>query len=398
MDDIQVMICDDSALMRNLIGRIVDETTGMAVCGKAENGQDLIEKLKTTKPDVILLDIEMPVMTGLQFLKKRNELHLDVPVVILSSVATEGAAVTIECLELGASDFITKPGASVTLKINEVTNEIIEYVASYGGAYAIMHGKRIPDPEFFTHQIKLKEAERFVIKKKGEETAKSVSITKNDVVPSSWFQPKVKEPVVIKPEREGGKIEIIAIGISTGGPNALRDVFKAIDPDLKQPILVVQHMPAGFTAEFANSLDNICPLKVTEAKDGEPILGGHVYIAPGSYHMFVDHKPLGNFIKLSQDDPRNGHRPSCDVLFESVANIYKNHALGVIMTGMGRDGAAQITEMRKKGAWTLGQNKESSIVYGMPKVAFEMGGVQKQVALQQMAGEISKLAKEHLNI
>ena len=398
MDDIQVMICDDSALMRNLIGRIVDETTGMTVCGKAENGQDLIEKLKTTKPDVILLDIEMPVMTGLQFLKKRNELHLDVPVIILSSVATEGAAVTIECLELGASDFITKPGASVTLKINEVTNEIIEYVASYGGAYAIMHGKTIPEPEFFTHQIKLKEAERFVIKKKGEETAKSVSITKNDVVPSTWFQPKVKEPVVIKPEREGGKIEIIAIGISTGGPNALREVFKAIDPNLKQPILVVQHMPAGFTAEFANSLNNICPLPVSEAKDGEPILGGHIYIAPGSYHMFVEHKPLGNFIKLSQDDPRNGHRPSCDVLFESVANIYKNHALGVIMTGMGRDGAAQITEMRKKGAWTLGQTKESSIVYGMPKVAFEMGGVQKQVALQDMAGEISKLAKEHLSI
>lgn len=395
MDDISVMICDDSALMRNLIGRIVDETTGLTVCGKAENGQDLIEKLKTVKPDVILLDIEMPVMTGLQFLRKRQELHLDVPVIILSSVATEGAAVTIECLELGASDFITKPGSSVTLKIGDVTNEIIEYVASYGGAYAIMHGKKIPDPEFFTHQIKLKEAERFVIKKKGEETAKAVSITKSDVVPATWFQPKVKEPVVIKPEREGGKIEIIAIGISTGGPNALRDVFKDIDPNLKQPILVVQHMPAGFTAEFANSLNNICPLEVTEAKDGEPILGGHIYIAPGSFHMFVEHKPLGNFIKLSQDEPRNGHRPSCDVLFESVANIYKNHALGVIMTGMGRDGAAQITEMRKKGAWTLGQNKDSSIVYGMPKVAFEMGGVQKQVALADMANEISTLAKEH---
>lgn len=395
MDDISVMICDDSALMRNLIGRIVDETTGMTVCGKAENGQDLIEKLKTAKPDVILLDIEMPVMTGLQFLRKRQELRLDVPVIILSSVATEGAAVTIECLELGASDFITKPGGSVTLKISDVTNEIIEYVASYGGAYAIMHGKQIPDPEFFSHQIKLKEAERFVIQKKGEETAKSVSITKADVVPSSWFQPKPKQPVVIVPEREGGKIEIIAIGISTGGPNALREVFKAIDPKLKQPVLVVQHMPAGFTAEFANSLNNICPLPVSEAKDGEPILGGHIYIAPGSYHMFVEHKPLGNFIKLSQDEPRNGHRPSCDVLFESVAKIYQNKALGVIMTGMGRDGAAQITEMRKKGAWTLGQNKESSIVYGMPKVAFEMGGVQKQVALADMAGEISRLAKEH---
>ena len=155
-------------------------------------------------------------------------------------------------------------------------------------------------------------------------------------------------------------------------------------------------MPAGFTAEFANSLNNICPLPVTEAKDGEPVLGGHIYIAPGSYHMFVEHKPLGNFIKLSQDEPRNGHRPSCDVLFESIAEIYKNHALGVIMTGMGRDGAAQITEMRKKGAWTLGQNKDTSIVYGMPKVAFELGGVQKQVALKDMAGEISKLAKEHL--
>ena len=396
MDDISVMICDDSALMRNLIGRIVDETTGMTVCGKAENGQDLIDKLKTAKPDIILLDIEMPVMTGLQFLRKRNELKLDIPVVILSSVATEGAAVTIECLELGASDFITKPGGSVTLKIGDVTNEIIEYIASYGGAYAAMHGKSIPDPEFFHHQIKLKEAERFVIKKKGEETAKAVSITKADVVPSTWFQPKVKEPVVITPEREGGKIEIIAIGISTGGPNALRDVFKAIDPKLKQPVLVVQHMPAGFTAEFANSLNNICPLPVTEAKDGEPILDGHIYIAPGSYHMFVEHKPIGNFIKLSQDEPRNGHRPSCDVLFESIANIYKNHALGVIMTGMGRDGAAQITEMRKKGAWTLGQDKESSIVYGMPKVAFELGGVQKQVPLASMAGEISSLAKEHL--
>ena len=395
MDDISVMICDDSALMRNLIGKIIDDTTGMTVCGKAENGQDLIEKLKTAKPDVILLDIEMPIMTGLQFLRKRQELHLDVPVIILSSVATEGAAVTIECLELGASDFITKPGSSVTLKIGDVTNEIIEYIASYGGAYAIMHGKQIPDPEFFSHQIKLKEAERFVIKKKGEETAKAVSITKADVVPSSWFQPKVKEPVVITPEREGGKIEIIAIGISTGGPNALRDVFKEIDPNIKQPILVVQHMPAGFTKEFANSLNNICPLPVKEAEDGEPILDGHVYIAPGSYHMFVEHKPIGNFIKLSQDDPRNGHRPSCDVLFESIANIYKNHALGVSMTGMGRDGAAQITEMRKKGAWTLGQNKETSIVYGMPKVAFEMGGVQKQVALENMADEISTLAKEH---
>ncbi|MCH5293310.1 MAG: chemotaxis response regulator protein-glutamate methylesterase [Treponema sp.] len=398
MDTISVMICDDSALMRNLIGRIVDETGGLTVCGKAQDGQDLLDQLTkgNAKPDVILLDIEMPRMNGIEFLKKRKELRIDVPVIILSSVATEGASVTIQCLELGASDFITKPGGSaVTLRIGDVTTEIVEYIASYGGSYAVMHGKQIPIPEFFSQQIKLKEAERFVIQKKGEEAAKAASIKKDDVVPQSWFQQKPKEPVVVTPVRGGGKIEIIAIGISTGGPNALRDVFKMIDPRLKQPILVVQHMPAGFTKEFASSLNSICPLEVSEAVDGEPILNGHVYIAPGSYHMFVEHRPLGNFIKLSQDAQRNGHRPSCDVLFESVAKIYQNRALGVIMTGMGRDGAAEIAEMRRQGAWTLGQDQASSIVYGMPKVAFEMGGVQKQVPLKQMADEISRLAREH---
>ena len=396
MDDIQVFVCDDSALMRNLIGRIVDETSGMSVLGKAENGEDLLEKLKTQKPDVILLDIEMPKMNGIEFLKKRKELKIPIPVIILSSIATEGAAVTMQCLSLGASDFITKPGASsVTLKIGDVSKDIIEYVAAYGGAYAAVSGKQVYDADFFAHQIKLKEAEKAVIAKKGETAAKAASITKNDVLPSTWFVQKPKEPVVIKPEREGGRIDIIAIGISTGGPNALRDVFKMIDPNVKQPILVVQHMPAGFTKEFATSLNALCPLEVSEAVDGERILNGHVYIAPGGYHMFVEHRNLGNFIKLSQEPPRNGHRPSCDVLFESIAKNYSNHALGVIMTGMGRDGAQELAEMRKKGAWTLGQDKESSIVYGMPKVGFELGGVQKQVSLMDMADEISRLALEH---
>ncbi|MCI5605832.1 MAG: chemotaxis response regulator protein-glutamate methylesterase [Treponema sp.] len=398
MDDISVLICDDSALMRNLIGRIVDDYEGLKVAGKAENGQDLLNKIPELKPDVILLDIEMPVMNGVEFLKERKARKIDIPVIILSSIATEGAAVTMQCLDLGASDFITKPGgSSVTLKISDVSNEIVEYIAAYGGAYANSKGKQIPDPDYFHHQIKLKEAERFVIQKKGEEAAKANIIKKTDLTTSSlWSAPKKKEPVNLVPEREGGKIDLIAIGISTGGPNALREVFKMIDPHLKQPILVVQHMPAGFTQEFAASLNNICPLTVTEAKDGEPIVGGHVYIAPGGYHMLVEDRALGKFIKLNQEDQRNGHRPSVDVLFESVAGIYKNHALGVIMTGMGKDGAAQLAEMRKKGAWTLGQDQESCIVYGMPKVAFEMGGVQKQVPLKKMADEISALAREHL--
>ena len=397
MDKISVLICDDSALMRNLIGRIIADYEGLEVVGKAENGKDLLEKIPLYKPDVILLDIEMPVMTGVQFLEKRRELKIDIPVIILSSIATEGASVTMRCLELGASDFITKPGgSSVTLKISDVSSDIIEYVSSYGGSYAALHGKRVPDPDFFSHQIKLKAAAQFVAQKKGEDVARLAAVTKAEFpATTSWMAPRNKEPAVIIPEREGGHIEIIAIGISTGGPNALRDVLPHISPDLKQPILIVQHMPAGFTAEFAESLDRICPLTVTEAKDGEPILSGHVYIAPGNYHMTVEKRSISAAIRLNQNELRNGHRPSADELFESIARCYQNKALGVIMTGMGRDGAAQLTEMRKKGAWTLGQDAQSCIVYGMPKVAWEMGGVQKQVPLEKLADEINALAKEH---
>lgn len=398
MDKISVLICDDSALMRNLIGRIISDYDGFEIAGKAENGQDLLDKIPVLKPDVILLDIEMPVMTGVQFLEKRRALHIDIPVIILSSIATEGASVTMRCLELGAADFITKPGgSSVTLKINEVSSEIIEYVSSYGGSYAAMHGKLVPSPDYFSHQIKLKAAAKFVAQKKGEDAAKLAGISKTEFVPpASWSAPHKKEPVVITPEREGGRIEIIAIGISTGGPNALREVLAKIDPNLKQPVLIVQHMPAGFTAEFADSLNHICPLTVTEAKDGEPVLNSHVYIAPGDYHMVVEKRAIGSIIHLNQNELRNGHRPSADALFESVAANYQNKALGVIMTGMGRDGAAQLAEMRRKGAWTLGQDAESSIVYGMPKVAWEMGGVQKQVALSNVADEINRLAREHI--
>ena len=405
MENISVAICDDSALMRNLIGRIIEETEGLSICFKAQNGQDLLDKLSSEKekPDVILLDIEMPVMTGVQFLQERRSRGINVPVIVISSIATEGAAVTMQCLSLGASDFVTKPGGtSVSLKIGDVSRDIVENIASYGGRYARRHGKNVYDPEFFDHQLKLKEAEKFVQEKKGSDSLKSTSLAasekpENKLPPSAMWRPyKPKEKVDIKPLRDGGKIEVIAIGISTGGPNALRDVFKAIDAELKQPVLVVQHMPAGFTKEFAASLNSICPLTVTEAVDGELILNGHVYIAPGNKHILVEHHATGNIIKLSDAEQRNGHRPSADVLFESVAKVYQNRALGVIMTGMGRDGAAERAEMRKQGAWTLGQDQDSSIVYGMPRVAWELGGVQKQVPLQSMAAEISAIAKEHL--
>lgn len=400
MEDIRVAICDDSALMRNLIGRIISETEGLVVAGKAVNGQDLLDHINEFKADIILLDVEMPIMNGVQFLKERKNKKIDVPVLILSSIATEGASVTMECLSLGASDFITKPGGSVSLKITEVSDEIIEAVAAYGGAYAMMHGKSVYEPDFFHNQIKFKAAQKFVQQKKGDNAtpvqgSEPAAPVKSFASSSFWQPSKPKQKQDVTALRDSGRIEAICIGISTGGPNALRDVLKDISPEMKQPILIVQHMPAGFTQEFARSLNSICPLEVTEAKDGEPIFGGHVYIAPGSHHILIEKRPIGNIIRLSEDAPRNGHRPSADVLFESCAAVYQNRALGVIMTGMGKDGAAQLTEMRKQGAWTLGQDEKTSIVYGMPRVAWEMGAVQKQVPLNEMAAAINKLAKEH---
>jgi two-component system chemotaxis response regulator CheB len=201
-----------------------------------------------------------------------------------------------------------------------------------------------------------------------------------------------RSAATVTPLRSEGRIEIIAIGISTGGPNALRDVFSAIRPNVPQPIVVVQHMPAGFTAEFAASLDHICPLTVKEAEDGEILRNARVYIAPGNHHVLVSRSGADMAVNLSDAPLRNGHRPSADVLFESVAKEYQNRALGVIMTGMGSDGARALAEMRRQGAWTLGQDEASSIVYGMPKVAWELGGVQRQVPLADMAEEISALA------
>ena len=394
MDNIEVLVCDDSALMRNLISRIVDETEGMNVCGTAMNGKFALQKIPFLKPDLILLDIEMPEMTGVQFLEERKKRGMDIPVVILSSIATKGAAVTMQCLELGASDFITKPSGSISSNIASVSSAIIEKIASYGGKYARKNGKNIPLTETFVKQAKLREAEA-AAKKEGIIDKIAPAGLCQETFSPGLFTSERKEPEVIVPLREPGRIEVVAIGISTGGPNALREVFAHLDPKFSRPILVVQHMPAGFTKEFAASLDKICPLSVKEAEDRDEIHPGQIYIAPGNFHIVVEKSTLCNVIRLSSADLRNGHRPSADWLFESVAKIYQNRALGVIMTGMGRDGAVQLAEMRKQGAWTLGQDEESSIVYGMPRVAYELGAVQKQVSLENMANEMNTLVREH---
>ncbi len=373
MANIKVLVVDDSALMRNIISQIVVKSDGLEVADKASNGQEALEKIKSCKPDIVVLDIQMPVMDGIEFLKTRKNLQIDIPVIVLSSVATRGTALTMQCLELGAVDFVTKPNAGDSTDLKTLAEILSQMLVSYGQKY-----------------IRTRDTlSRLAVQTTGKTTINSIQKTFEQKLTS---KPTAPIPGVTT-NKTPGKIEIIAIGISTGGPNALREVFAKIDPSIRQPILVVQHMPAGFTQEFATSLNGICPLEVTEAKDGETLTAGHIYIAPGSKHMYIKRTGVGAKICLSEDAPRNGHRPSADVLFESVAKEYQNKALGVIMTGMGNDGAKELVEMRKQGAHTIGQDEESSIVYGMPRVAYEMGAVQKQVSLENMAQAISCLAK-----
>ncbi|MDA3940906.1 MAG: chemotaxis response regulator protein-glutamate methylesterase [Spirochaetia bacterium] len=367
MKDISVMICDDSALMRNLIGRIIDEADGLVLAGKAMNGKFLLDKIPRLNPDIILLDLEMPEMNGIEFLKERKRLNIGIPVVILSSIAVRGARVTMDALSLGASDFILKPSGSISEDIHVVRDRIVATLQAYGkksGKGSVPHQANVNTKQF---ESSLPE---------------KLKLDKNPPVSSSI------------PREKGGNIDIVAIGISTGGPNALRLVLADIDPDFPVPIVIVQHMPAGFTTEFAKSLDRICPLDVKEVTDGDVLAKGRIFIAPGNFHIEVVKKKLATVIHTSSADLVNGHRPSADVLFSSVAESYGGNSLAVIMTGMGRDGASEIGTIYAKGGITVGQDEESSIVYGMPKVAAERGFIEYVVSINDMAATLNKLVNE----
>jgi two-component system, chemotaxis family, protein-glutamate methylesterase/glutaminase len=363
-------------LMRNLISRIVDSTPGLRTVDKAMNGVFALQKIPRCQPDIIVLDIEMPEMNGIEFLKERQRLGIDIPVVILSSVARSGAQVTMEALSLGAVDFITKPSGSVSSDIHTVAGELSRMLVAYGSQYQREKGR---ESTHYSYEA----PERMFDAVEAVPHAQSRPLLKS--VPKT-------EPA--KPVRSPGPTEIVVIGISTGGPNALREVFAHIAADLGKPVVVVQHMPAGFTEEFAASLDRICPLEVKEAADGDVLKPGRVLIAPGDWHVTVEKRSLAGIVRVNQDPPENGHRPSADVLFRSVAREYGNRALAVIMTGMGKDGALELGSIYREGGVTLGQDEGSSVVYGMPKVAFEMGNVMEQVPLNRMAERISALARE----
>jgi len=374
-DEISVLIVDDSALMRNLIGHMIEDTPGLVVAEKAMNGLFALQKIPRCNPDVIVLDLEMPEMNGIEFLRERKNRNIDIPVVILSSIAAKGAEVTMEALSLGASDFIQKPSGSISEDIHVVKETLVTKLLGYGGSYRRKLGRKVLTPSEYKPKTPSDKVSDIAVHFKLAAAA-----------PSSPGTPPPRS-------RNPASTEIIAIGISTGGPDALRVVFAQLDADLKVPIVVVQHMPAGFTNEFAKSLDRICPLDVKEAADGDEVRPGRILIAQGNKHLEVEKKVSGSVVRLSDSPQVSGHRPSADVLFASVAMSYSNHALGVIMTGMGRDGAQHLGTMYKEGAITIGQDEASAVVYGMPRVAYELGHVMEQVSLNNMARRICDVAK-----
>ncbi|MDR0785874.1 MAG: chemotaxis response regulator protein-glutamate methylesterase [Treponema sp.] len=383
-DEVKVLIVDDSALMRNLIGRMIEDTPGLAVADKAMNGRFALDKIPRCNPDIICLDIEMPEMNGIEFLKERKKRGIKIPVVVLSSVTAKGAEVTMQALALGASDFIQKPSGSISGDIHTVKDNLTSVLLGYGGQYRRLQGLKLTRIDYTQKRASL-----------STRTSAHPDSTQPSYVKSADGL-SIPPPGTAKrptPLRKPGKTDIIAIGISTGGPDALRVVFAKLDVDLKVPIVVVQHMPPGFTMEFARSLDRICPLDVKEAAEGDAIIPGRILIAQGNKHLEVEKRASGGVVHLTDTPIVSGHRPSADVLFASVAKFYGNHALGVIMTGMGRDGAEQIGEIYKEGGLTIGQDEASAVVYGMPRVAFELGHVQEQVSLPDMARRICDIAK-----
>lgn len=335
---VRVLIVDDSALMRNLLTAVLSEDPEIEVVGTASDPFIARDRIKALNPDVITLDVEMPRMDGVTFLRKIMALR-PTPVVMVSSLTQAGADVTLEALEIGAVDFVAKPVADISKAMAALAAEI---------------------------QTKVKIAARTRVRANRPDAPRRTPRRSRIVDPSA---------------------KIVVIGASTGGVEALKALLMDFIPD-GPPILITQHMPERFTAAFANRLNRECPMRVCEASHGQRVEPGQVYIAPGQRHLELARDGLHFVCRLSDADPVSGHRPSVDVLFRSAARVAGPRTIGVILTGMGKDGAEGMLELRQAQAVTLGQDEGSSLVYGMPRVAFERGAVMKQFPLSDMADAI----------
>lgn len=358
MKKLRVLVVDDSAFMRKLITDIIEGHPRMEVCGVARNGLDAIEKVKSLSPDVMTMDIEMPVMNGLEALQRIMQ-EMPVPIVILSSTTKEGTENTMLAMQYGAIDFVAKPSGSISLDLHKVKDDIIGKVLSASKV----------------NLAKMTKKERKIVESKPSSLIVQESTTEK-AVKSRWSKNSKK---------------LICIGTSTGGPRALQEVLTALPANIEAPIFVVQHMPPGFTQSLANRLDSLCDIRVKEASDGEIVQRGTAYIAPGGYHLKVRKIGASLAVNIDTSPAVNGHRPSVDTMFQSVSELADYDKVAVIMTGMGADGANSLQELKSKGnARVIAESKNSCIVFGMPKAAIATNLVDDVEDLDQIAPAIMK--------
>ncbi len=351
---IQVMIIDDSALIRQTLSKLVDSIPGPQVMATAADPYFAVQKLRKAVPDVITLDIEMPRMDGLSFLEKLMKQH-PIPVVVISSLSAKGTANAIRALELGAVEVLLKP----RLDTEDARKTAQAQLA-----------------EVLTTAAKARPRKR---------SAQSTHVTERHSADAVIKRRKTNQAMLQTTEK------VVAIGASTGGTEAISQVLQALPHD-SPGIVIVQHMPAYFTSAFAERLNGMCRINVKEARSNDSVLRGQALIAPGDRHLLVCRSGARYYVQLDDGQPVNRHRPSVDVLFRSCANFCGPNAVGILLTGMGNDGAAGLLEMRENGARTAAQDEASSIIYGMPKVAHELGAAEQSIGLDSVANYIFKHA------
>jgi len=363
MSKIKVLIIDDSALVRQVMTEILNANNAIEVIGTAQDPFDAREKIKKLKPDVLTLDVEMPKMDGVTFLANLMRLY-PIPVVMVSTLTEKGADVTFEALELGAIDFVSKPKIDVSEGLNEYAEEICEKVINASTV----------------NVSKISDRRARKVTNANTETIKVDPKLSADAVLEKRSVPKTKLKTTDK---------IIAIGASTGGTEAIKEVLMSL-PANSPGVVISQHIPEAFSKPFAERMDKNSAMTVYEAVDGQQILPGYVYIAPGNRHLIVERSGARCICRLNDGPPVNRHKPSVDVMFRSVAQNVGPNAIGVILTGMGADGAAGLKEMLENGAATLVQDEKSSVVWGMPGEAFKMGAAKDQYPLEKIANELLK--------
>ncbi len=354
MSKISVLVVDDSALMRKILTELLNSDPGIEVVGSAMDAYVARDKNKKLDPDVLTLDIEMPKMDGLSFLRNLMRLR-PMPVLMVSSLTEKGAGVTLEALELGAVDFVSKPRIDLAHSFDDIAGEIISKVKIAAMA------KVSPSNGSRPHM----------------ESQHASGAAKQAKPRSGTIDYKTTD-------------KVIAIGASTGGTEAIKHVLLDMHAD-SPGVVITQHIPPVFSASFAERMDKISALKVCEARHGQQVLPGHAFIAPGDQHLMVVRDGARYRCKLTSGEPVNRHRPSVDVLFESAAEVVPKGTVAVLLTGMGQDGARGMLRLAQAGAYTIAQDQKTSVVYGMPRVAVELHAVKESLPLEQIGPKLRKL-------